>query len=203
MKTTRFEQISISDICSEVGISEATFYNYFPQKIDVIFYFSAVHILKSRWIIFHEKKDLGPIRKMEMVFEQFSKKMKHPFLFFEVVSVLSSQKILQHPLKIEDFEKKLLYPDCEGIERVSLKPIKEILKSLIIEAKDMKLINDLVKVDDLALLFYSTLIGAPLSLDIASFDKLLKLYKLHLSIIWSQLLSPKGKGLNSDVQRKS
>lgn len=188
LKSIRFDEISISDICNEVGISEATFYNYFPQKIDVIFYFAAMHILKSRWILFHEKKDLSSVKKINMIFESFAEQMKSPFLFFEVTAVLSSQKIMLHPMKLEDFEKKLLFPECENIEDVSLKPIKEIIKELILEAKNKKEINDEISVDELTLLLHSVLIGGPLSLELKNFEDLLNLYKLHLSLIWNRIL---------------
>ncbi|NLE65671.1 MAG: TetR/AcrR family transcriptional regulator, partial [Elusimicrobia bacterium] len=39
LKSTRFSEISIKEVCETVEVSESTFYNYFPQKVDVVCYF--------------------------------------------------------------------------------------------------------------------------------------------------------------------
>jgi hypothetical protein len=186
LKTINFDRISIKDICNQVEVSEATFYNYFPQKIDVILYFAATQVLKVSWIIFYKKQKLDPIKKMNFLFDYFAKKMKDRYLFFEFISVLSGQKTPMQSLEISSFEKKILYPECEGIENVVLNPIKKIMKIIIQEAQEKKMIINSIKAEELSLVFHSALIGMPLSLESFDFKNLLKNYNLYLSMIWDR-----------------
>ena len=49
LEKTRFDDISIREICKSVEVSEGTFFNYFSEKIDIINYYSHLLFLKIFW----------------------------------------------------------------------------------------------------------------------------------------------------------
>ena len=49
LRNSRFEDISIRDVCKSAEISEGTFFNYFPEKIDVITYYVNLMTMKVIW----------------------------------------------------------------------------------------------------------------------------------------------------------
>jgi len=60
LKTTRFANISIKEVCESVEVSEGTFYNYFPQKVDVVYYYKSLVSVKIAWEINRKKSELSP-----------------------------------------------------------------------------------------------------------------------------------------------
>ncbi|HRW58747.1 MAG TPA: TetR/AcrR family transcriptional regulator [Chlamydiales bacterium] len=187
LKKTKFDQISIKDVCLEAEVSEATFYNYFPKKIDVIFNYLAAQILKLKWKI-HTDKKRNPIQKIDSIFESIANYLKQPYLLIEMVSAISQYKLHKKPLiNLNSAEKRILCPDFPGIEDVSIVTIKEIIKDLIEEAKISKLIISEISSEDLSLVLHSILVGTPFTLGELGFKDLVEKYKLHLSIIWDRL----------------
>ncbi|MBN1914686.1 MAG: TetR/AcrR family transcriptional regulator [Parachlamydiales bacterium] len=190
--SVRFSAISIKEICEEVGVSEATFYNYFPQKIDVICYFTLTQHLEMLWILFYREKHLAPLKKIELLFELFEKKITHPYLFFEVVGVLFEWK--QNIPQIEQLdvlEKKILFPHYEAIDTITIIPLREVFRELIQQAQKANVFSNKFSAQDLSYIFHSILIGVPLSLNSQNFNKLTNIYKFHLHTLQESLQCPK------------
>ena len=55
LEKTRFDDISIRQICKSVEVSEGTFFNYFPEKIDIINYYMNLMFLK---VVARARKDV-------------------------------------------------------------------------------------------------------------------------------------------------
>jgi len=49
LEKTRFDDIAIREICKSVEISEGTFFNYFPQKIDIVNYYVSLMFIEVIW----------------------------------------------------------------------------------------------------------------------------------------------------------
>jgi len=69
LKNTRFSDISIKEICEKVEVSEGTFYNYFPHKIDIACYFNKFTILKLIWEIKNTKEKQNYVDMIEHAFD--------------------------------------------------------------------------------------------------------------------------------------
>ena len=60
----KFGDISTKEICNEIEISEATFYNYFPQKQDLLFFLINLWLLR----IFAEvEMENGPVSGIDYI----------------------------------------------------------------------------------------------------------------------------------------
>jgi AcrR family transcriptional regulator len=62
----RLDEISVRELCDEVFISEATFFNYFPQKSDLLVYYIKLWSLEMQWHI--EKDGLFGFDAIEKIF---------------------------------------------------------------------------------------------------------------------------------------
>jgi len=187
MKTTRLSEISIKEVCQKVEISEGTFYNYFPHKIDLACYFNKFTLLKLVWEI-EKNKELDSLQKIRYVFDVLADDIPAPFAFYEIISLYTSEQI--RPDKTEDLtpaEKVYGLPDCPGVEEINILSLEDFLAQLVSFAQKEKLLSADISVDDIVLSLMSTIIGIPLAIDIKDFKKIKKLYRSQLSLLWKGL----------------
>jgi AcrR family transcriptional regulator len=188
MKKTRFSDISIKEVCEKVEISEGTFYNYFPHKIDLVCYFNKFTILKLAWEIKNTKEKLDYVEMIEYAFDALADDTQNPFLFYEIISLYASERI--RPDKREDLtvaEKVFGLPDCPGIEKISILSLEDLFTQPLKGAQKDRQLSANVPVDDIVLSLMSTAIGIPLAIDMNDFGKLKKLYRAQLSLLWKGL----------------
>lgn len=183
LKTMRFSDISIKEICQSVEISEGTFYNYFPQKLDIISYFRDLQLLKIEWKASQQKNKLDSLDLIELPFVLFADTIQQSYLFFEMVSVFTSEHIKPRKINLTAADKFYAFPDCPGIEKVSVESLGDFFLRYLKQAKEKGEINKRINIDDIARMLESILIGVPLTLDEQDFNKIPELYKNQLRLI--------------------
>ena len=188
MKTTRFSEISIKDVCEKVDVSEGTFYNYFPRKADVIKYYFVLTFLKIVWTIECRKDRMSYRGKIEHVFDAISDESQEPFLFYEIISVKTSEGLDHHKkLDLTDAEKVLGFPDCPGIEKIQATTMENYFAEILKSARKSGRLPAGFSVDDIVRSLMAMIIGVPFAIDIKDFKKLKQVYKTQLALLWSGL----------------
>lgn len=187
LKTTRFANISIKEVCKSVEISEGTFYNYFPQKVEIVLYFHSLTMLKVAWNIEKMKGKLSPLELIDLTFDLLSKEIELPHLFYEFVSISTTERRKPEKEDLTPAEKYYACPDCPGIENISFTSIDNFFLGLLDEAKKLGELKKKIKPEDIALLLHSILIGTPLAIEIEDFNNLPKFQKRQLSLLWEAL----------------
>ncbi|MDD5069470.1 MAG: TetR/AcrR family transcriptional regulator [Candidatus Omnitrophica bacterium] len=181
LKDTSFADISIKEVCEMVEVSEGTFYNYFPQKIDVILFFEKLQILKIQWEIKQKWFSLDSIDLLDLAFALLTKELDQPYLFYEFISIFTSQRQKPKPGDLLAVEKLYAYPECHGVEDIVLESLdgifSKIIEKLIIEHR----IKENIKIEDIVLSLKTILLGVPLSIEIEDFDQIGKKYNTQLS----------------------
>jgi len=188
MKTTRLSEISIKEVCQKVEVSEGTFYNYFPHKINLVYYFNKFTILKAIWKIETKKEKLSNIEIIEHVFDILADEIQNQFLFYEVISLYTSEHTKLN--QIEDLtiaEKVYGFPNCPGIEKIKVITLENYFTKIIEQARERKQISPDIPVEDIVHFLISTLIGIPSAIDMEDFGKLKRLYRIQLFIFWKGL----------------
>ena len=184
LKTEKFDQISIKDICSQTDVSEASFFNYFPQKIDVIAYLFKVKIFKTYWTIKPLQKTLSFTQCIEKTFELFVDSIKHPFIFFEILSIIGMHKTQMTSFAISPQELQCIYPNCSHAEKIPVLTMHEFFEGMIRHAVENNQIPATVCKKTLAQFLMTILTGVPLSIPISEFSNLKEIYRQHLSLLW-------------------
>ncbi|MFO8052891.1 MAG: TetR/AcrR family transcriptional regulator [Candidatus Omnitrophota bacterium] len=182
LKTTRFSDISIKEICQEVEVSEGTFYNYFPQKLDTISYFQSLSLLKIEWKLNQQKSKLNPLDLIELSFDLFAETIQQPYLFFEIVSVFTSQHVKPQKGNLTPAEKFYAYPEYFGIEEIKIKSLDDFFLKYLKQAKKEGQINKSIGTEDMVTVLKSILVGVPLTIKMEDFSKLSKIYKTQLDL---------------------
>ncbi len=138
LKTEKFDQISIKDVCAQTDVSEASFFNYFPQKIDVIAYLFKAKIFKTYWTIKPLQETLPFTECVEKTFALFVGEIKHPFIFFEMLSIIGTHKEQMASFTISPEELQCIYPDCADAEKIRMLTMHDFFEEMIEQAIEKK-----------------------------------------------------------------
>lgn len=162
---TPFENISVKEICREVEISEATFFNYFPKKSDIIDYYTTLKMYQNFWNLKEKNKiTTNPIENIKSFFAVMAESTR-PTVFNEIFCFYLKNKHYDNmKCKISATEKIIAFPECKGIEELPPMTTHEFFTQELKKAINEKLINestDVVKtVTILHIIMYGSLVFA-------------------------------------------
>ena len=185
LKSTRFSDISIKEVCNAVEVSDGTFYNYFSNKIELARYFERLTLLKIAWEIQKKEQRLEPLEMIEYAFDLMAIEISQPFLFYEIVSLFSAERIkLKEGQALTEAEKYFAFPKCNDIEEVKVVTLENLFSELINKAQQKGTISKKIKTNDILINLMAILIGVPLTIEIEDFDKINRLYRSQLALLW-------------------
>jgi len=194
LKSTRLQDISIKDICKVVEISEGTFYNYFPNKIDLTRYIERLILLKIAWQIKQKEDSLKVLESIEYGFCLIAEEIKRPFLFYEIVSLHAAQRVkFKKAVLFSQAEKYFAFPGYKGIETISVVTLDTLFMSLIVKAQEGGIISKKYKVADILINLMAVFVGVPLVIQEEEFGGLDKLYREQLALLWKAVKTDAGK----------
>ena len=180
LETTRFSDISIKEVCQSVEVSEGTFYNYFPQKLDIISHFQYLHLLKMEWEI-SRQKNKEPLELIELAFDSVASTIKHPYVFYEIVSIFTSEHIKSKKVYLTPAEKFYAFPDYPEIKKIMFESLEDFFLKHLKEAKKNGQLDKNINLKNAGVMLMTILIGAPLAIEFQDFNKLSKIYKNQLT----------------------
>lgn len=184
LKKTKFSEISIKEVCESVEVSEGTFFNYFPQKVDVVFYYKQIIGLKISWEIKQSWGKKSPWALIEFTFNSIASELSQPYLFYEIISLFTAERKKSKEMALIPAEKFYANPGCGGIEDIPVELVEETLLALIKEAKQNGEFKEEIKPEEILLALMTILVGVPLAINIEDFGMLKKYYRLQLAILW-------------------
>jgi AcrR family transcriptional regulator len=165
LEAQTYEAIRIKDLCAAADISEASFFNYFQRKEDLLYYFIQVWSLSVGW---HAQKVLaerGALAAIEDVFARTAADIsQHPRVMAEII-VFQARK--ESIIEISDLtlaERLLAFPALDGIESVPARGLDAILPELIAAAKARGELPEDADVDFLCMNLATLFFGAPVVL---------------------------------------
>jgi len=184
---SRFDDISIKRICKDVEISEGTFFNYFPEKIDIIHFFIHALLLKAVWQAQRSVPEQHKLSFINAVFENLSGAIQNANIMYQMIAAMINQRELPKNGAITAIERELLYPGCEGIENVRESDIEtffmESLKGALKNGELPKSVN----LEDVVVSLMTLLGGTLLATKFADNDNknLTYHFKRQLRILWN------------------
>jgi AcrR family transcriptional regulator len=184
LKSARLEDISIKAVCDSIDVSEGTFYNYFPAKIDLIYYYQQLTLLKIMWETERRAKDDSPLHRIDVFFDVLAKEINHPYLLYELISILVGQKVKPTHMDITSAERLYAFPKSKGIEDISTMSVEDFLRKNLKEAAQQGELPPGVNLNDTIIFLLTTIVGVPLAISYENFDTLGPQYKKQLSFLW-------------------
>lgn len=184
LKTEKFDSISIKDICFKNDISEATFFNYFPQKIDVVAYWLKIKLFKLFWFIINFQKNSTFTNSIEKTFELFAGEIKHPYIFNEVISLFKLNNIQIKSIEISSEELRYIHPECPDLDKINFSSLYDFFEALIDNKINENLLSKNVSKKTLVQFLITILMGVPLSTPLSEYNNIAEIYQKHLSLLW-------------------
>ena len=186
--------ITVEEICDGIQISKGTFFQYFPQKTDVLVLYGLLWNLEAMWLVTKSPKISPGLDAINYIFKDLGKKVEdHPTLWMEIIAVraLQPQKFAQMGSRETDqvntVERLIRFPKLKGIESIPEGNFRQFFLlnlQTAIEKKELAKKTDIeTAYMSLACIFY----GVPLM----SFDKkplnCADAYKDQLGLLWKGL----------------
>ncbi len=88
LKEKKFEDITIDEICQHSQISRGTFFNYFPQKDFIFYYYLRIFTIKIAKRIENWDEDLSFIDQLNDIYRWFTEESQYPGFVSSYISYL-------------------------------------------------------------------------------------------------------------------
>jgi len=186
LEKTRFEDISIREICKSVEVSEGTFFNYFPEKIDVIIYYLYLTTLKMIWKAQKKVPAGAYLPLIDYVFNQLSDELSNNNVIYQILSVLIVQNERPKKISISNLEKSLAFPNCEGIEKIPSVILGEWFRECVISALKNGELPPKTNVDDVVISLMTIISGTLLSIRFRNSNSRGYHYMRQLQALWRE-----------------
>lgn len=187
LQSTRFDDISIKEVCDSVDVSEGTFYNYFPAKIDLIHYYKQLKFLKIIWEMQRKAKQDSSLHRIDAMFDVLAKEVSQPYLFYELVSIFVGQKVKPKLIDVSSAERLYAFPECKGIEKIAITSLEDFLHKNLKEAIKGGELPKGVESNYVLICLMTIIVGVPLAISYENFNALGSYYKQQLSFLWKGL----------------
>lgn len=186
LQTTRMADVSIRDVCHSVEVSEGTFFNYFPRKIDLVYYFRQLFDYK---VIYKARQCMhsgGHLQFIDLLFQMIAKEFEHPFLVLEFISIITGEKESPRKCDIPPLEIMFALPECPGIEKdaLSLRTLEEVFTDTIREAIKAGELPKKTNVEAMCVHLFAVLVGVAVVIEAKGFPQLGRYYQEHLNLLW-------------------
>ncbi|MGM0440178.1 MAG: TetR/AcrR family transcriptional regulator [Chlamydiota bacterium] len=187
LEHTKFQDIVIKKICQNVEISEGTFYNYFPQKEDVIKFFKALQLVKMKWEL--DNHCSNPIAFERLLFAIdvliSSVRYYHALQEFNWVNIAEGMK--HKTIKLNPLELESAFPNYQGITLYTSFSWEDFFKELVIEAITKKELPDNIEKEEAAKSLSFALTGVVFAIDEEEFSNLRQWCHRQLKLVWKGL----------------
>ena len=179
-------EISVKALCREAEVSEATFFNYFPGKQDLMGYLVQLWLLELGWQV-ATAANTGPgLPAIQQLYAHSARSCtQRPGLMRELIAWLAHGGSLDAMLELDAFERKLAFPELDGIEKTPLKGVDALIAPQLETAIKKGDLPDNILVPTLLSLLLAILFGVPLTLLSSHPGKIADLYRQQLQLVWS------------------
>ena len=187
LKKSRFENISILQICKDVEISEGTFFNYFSQKLDIINYYLYFLFLKVLWKTKKETPQGKYLASIEAVFKNAAQELDNINIIYQIISILIMQRERPKAITISNIEKRLAFPDYDGIEDIPVAFIDHFFEECLKAALKNGELPKKTNIDDVLVSLMAILGGTLLAAKLGNIKDHAYHYIRQLKLLWKGL----------------
>jgi len=188
LEETRFDDISIRQICKSVEVSEGTFFNYFPEKIDIINYYMHLTFLK---VICKAQKDAsgrGCIPLINAIFVRMAEELlNYNNIVYQTISLMIVQRERPKTVAISNLEKQIFFPGSEGIENIRVMLIDDYLKECLVGAVNSGELPKDININDVQVSLMTILGGTLLAAKFSAIKDKSYHYTRQLQFLWNGL----------------
>ncbi len=181
-----FADIRVKTICAEAELSEATFFNYFGRKQDLMTYLAHLWLLELGWHVELAATRVRGLAVIDQLFAQVANTCERkPGIFRELLVWIARGGSLDPNIPLGQLEKQLAFPDLEGIGDTPVRGIDNwLLKQLEVAVSDGELPDNTIIPLMLASLL-TILLGVPMTMLSHDPQRIAGHYRQQLALLWA------------------
>jgi len=188
LEAASFETLSVKSLCERVQISEATFFNYFPKKDDLIVYLDRLWTLELNWYGQQAMQQQQGLAVIEALFRYTSIQIqKKPGLMGEIIAHEARSRERHSGPDITVAERLLAFSDLEGIENMSDDSLEGLLRGSLQMAIEMGELPENMAISAAMVGLVSIFYGVPLALQHSNPAAIAAMYRQQLELLWEGL----------------
>ncbi|MFT2096920.1 TetR/AcrR family transcriptional regulator [Marinomonas sp. 2405UD66-6] len=182
MHKEAFEKIKISDLCLDTNISQASFYNYFPQKSDILVYYIQLWVVDMHWQILTKQKLVG-LGAIDALFDLTAKICANqPQLMAEILVLQAKASKIIHLPPLNEEDKLVAYPNYQGIETVMTEDLTTLLSITIQQAIENHELPNNSDIKTLTVSLAATFFSVPIMFHKNPLEEIQAAYNQQLSL---------------------
>lgn len=193
LEAAPFETLSVKALCERVQISEATFFNYFPRKEDLVVYLDRLWTLELNWYGQQAARQGKGLAVIESLFRYTSIQIqKKPGLMAEIIAHEALSRERSDGPEITQAERMLAFSDLEGVAEMSDQSLEGLLRSSLesaVEQGDLPA-NTVISAAMVGLV--SIFYGVPLAIQHTNAAAIGAMYRQQLELLWGGLQATAG-----------
>lgn len=180
------DELNVRDLCEDVEISEATFFNYFPRKADLLAYLGQLWSVELAW---HGRQALargdGGLTAVQRVFEQAARQFQAaPGVAGELIAWQARARARHAPEPLSVNERRLAFPEQAGIEALADQSLEQALIAALQRAVDQGELPRNTHLPIVMVALLSIFHGVPLALRLGNPSGIGAMYRQQLAILW-------------------
>lgn len=180
------DEISVKELCAAAEVSEATFFNYFPKKSDVLVYYSQLWSLEIAWHLAAAERPSSGLAAIAEVFRLAARKVQEqPGAMGEVIAFQARNRDRQRAPEPGRAERLLAFPRLEGIDRFSAQGMDQLLANQLQQAVEQGELPANTHVRSAMLGLVAIFYGVPLALAQSNPQAIGSAYQYQLNVLWS------------------
>ena len=191
MRTKRFSNITVKELCERVEVSEKTFFNHFKVKSDLLLYAIRLWSIEGVWYAQKKTKGKQGLSFIDAVFEHIAGSIAEHYSFFLDTIAWHANEPESASREIPSIslaERRLRFPNLEGIKDIPEGNMLTILSENFRAAVSSGEIPAETDIYQAVLAASSIFFGIPMILALlGSESELSATYRYHLGRLWQQL----------------
>jgi AcrR family transcriptional regulator len=193
LEAAPFDTLSVKALCERVQISEATFFNYFPRKEDLIVYLDRLWTLELNWYGRQAEMQGKGLAVIEALFRYTSIQIqKKPGLMAEIIAHEALSRERHKGPEITPAERMMAFSDLEGIAELSDQSLERLLRSSLETAVEQGDLPANTAISAAMVGLVSIFYGVPLAIQHTNPAAIGAMYRQQLELLWGGLQAVAG-----------
>ncbi|RMG31451.1 MAG: TetR/AcrR family transcriptional regulator [Gammaproteobacteria bacterium] len=186
LETRSFEEVAVRDLCTRAEVSEATFFNYFPRKSDLLAYLGRVWGLALNWHARQAAAARPGLEAIAAVFEEGARQARTwPGPLGELLAHLASRRARPEIPPLLPIEKRLAWPELDGIEAVPDQGVEVVLSQQLQRAVELGQLPRNTHIPTVMVSLVSLFHGVALALVHSNPAAIAGQYRQQLALLWA------------------
>jgi AcrR family transcriptional regulator len=188
LESAPLDSLSVKALCDQVQISEATFFNYFPRKDDLVTYLDKLWSLELNWYGGQAAQQQHGLAVIEALFRYTSIQIqKKPGLMAEIIAYEARDREHTPRPEITRVERVMAFPALDGIDASEQDSLETLFKTALQQAMKLGELPENTLMPAAMVGLVSIFYGVPLAIQHSNPASIGAMYRQQLELLWAGL----------------